>query len=165
MSFLLDKDQSYSAIDPDTNSRVVISGSPQIELKRVKFSSPDISLDTALVIRPKFPDRPIIADDPSNPCVMISAGDLNRAFSARNMRDVECNITSYGHRSLPPYLVTADSSNNLYLTDGVSGDQIKLDSELGSNYYGVQQMQFADGTVWTRQQLNALAKMGTTGND
>jgi hypothetical protein len=66
--------------------------------------------------------------------------------------------------------VTADSAGNLYLTDGTTGDQIQLDSMLNTNWdgsleYGVAQVQFADGTTWTGQQINALATMGTSGND
>ncbi|MFM0742329.1 calcium-binding protein, partial [Paraburkholderia xenovorans] len=58
---------------------------------------------------------------------------------------------------------TSDGSG-LVLTDGVSGDQITLDGMLSSRY-GVQQVQFADGGVWTSQQLIRLATTGTTGND
>ena len=65
--------------------------------------------------------------------------------------------------------VTSDSSGNLYLTDGVSGDQVKLDNQLnngyfGANEYGVATVNFADGTVWTRQQLLDLATTGTAAN-
>ncbi len=60
-------------------------------------------------------------------------------------------------------VVTGDGSNNLYLTDG--GDQVKLDSELGGGYYGVQSVQFADGTTWTKAQLIAMATTGTSGAD
>jgi Ca2+-binding RTX toxin-like protein len=52
-----------------------------------------------------------------------------------------------------------------YLTDGVSGDQIKLDYELYSSGYGVQDVDFADGTVWSRADLIAAEETGTTGAD
>ena len=61
--------------------------------------------------------------------------------------------------------VTGDSSGNVYLTDGTAGDQVKLDSELNGQYYGVQSVQFADGTTWTKAQLTGLATTGTTGAD
>ncbi len=61
--------------------------------------------------------------------------------------------------------VTGDSSGNIVLTDGTSGDQIKLDYELGGQYYGVQQVQFADGTTWSKAQLIGLASLGTAGSD
>jgi Ca2+-binding RTX toxin-like protein len=63
--------------------------------------------------------------------------------------------------------VTGDSTGNLFLADGIAGDQIKLDSMLSGSYYGVQRVQFADGTSWTRAQIIALAAQitGGTGND
>ena len=62
-----------------------------------------------------------------------------------------------------------DASGNLYLTDGVSGDQVKLDGQAmlgagGTAQYGVAQVQFADGTTWTAQQLLTLADTGSVTN-
>jgi len=68
-------------------------------------------------------------------------------------------------------VVSLDSAGDLILTDGIVGDQIKLDGERNLSYggcssYGVASVQFADGTVWTRQQLiNMAAFNGTSGND
>ncbi|WP_181969899.1 calcium-binding protein [Paraburkholderia sp. DHOC27] len=54
---------------------------------------------------------------------------------------------------------------NIVLTDGVAGDQITLDWEASSLASGVQEVQFADGTTWDRQQMLQMAATGTTGND
>ncbi|MFM0158551.1 MULTISPECIES: beta strand repeat-containing protein [Paraburkholderia] len=59
---------------------------------------------------------------------------------------------------------TADGTG-LVLTDGVSGDQITLDSMLSNDSDGVESVQFADGTSWSRQQLIQMETTGTTGND
>ncbi|SIO72643.1 Haemolysin-type calcium binding protein related domain-containing protein [Burkholderia sp. GAS332] len=59
---------------------------------------------------------------------------------------------------------TADGTG-LVLTDGVSGDQITLDSMLSNASDGVELVQFADGTAWSRQQLIQMETTGTTGND
>jgi hypothetical protein len=61
--------------------------------------------------------------------------------------------------------VTADSAGNVYLTDGTTGDRIKLDNEMLWAGSGVQSVSFADGTTWTRQQLLTLADTGTSGPD
>jgi hypothetical protein len=61
--------------------------------------------------------------------------------------------------------VTGDSSGNIYLKDGVSGDQVKLDAELSGSYYGVQPVQFADGTSWSKAQRIVQETTGTTGNN
>ena len=66
--------------------------------------------------------------------------------------------------------VSEDQAGNVFLTDGVAGDQVKLDAMLAPTYgnyaqYGVGQVQFADGTAWTQGQVAALAGMGTTGSD
>jgi hypothetical protein len=62
------------------------------------------------------------------------------------------------------------------MTDGVSGDRIQLDGMFSSTYSGVQEFDFADGTVWTRSQILANTHIigasgttqtlnGTTGNN
>jgi len=62
-------------------------------------------------------------------------------------------------------LHVAKSGNNLLLTDGVSGDQITLDSMSSSSTHGVATVQLADGTTLTRSQLIQMETIGTTGND
>jgi Ca2+-binding RTX toxin-like protein len=64
--------------------------------------------------------------------------------------------------------VTASANgSDLVLTDGVAGDQITLDSMVsGYQYgYGVQQVQFADGTTLSSAQLLRMETTGTTGAD
>ncbi len=56
-------------------------------------------------------------------------------------------------------------SGDLYLTDGVTGDQVKLDRALTSSYYGVQSVQFTGGGSLTRAQLFTMETTGTTGAD
>jgi hypothetical protein len=61
-------------------------------------------------------------------------------------------------------------SDSIYLTDGIAGDQVKLDDALQSAsefgwVTGVTTVIFADGTVWTNQQLINMALTGTSGND
>jgi hypothetical protein len=91
MPFILLNGRSRTAIDTATGSRMFIKSGPQIEYKKVMFTCPDISLDFGIEIRRKFPDQPVVTDDPGNPCVMIRAGDLNTAFATRGMRDFEQN--------------------------------------------------------------------------
>ncbi|WP_080340710.1 beta strand repeat-containing protein [Burkholderia ubonensis] len=58
------------------------------------------------------------------------------------------------------------SGNDIYLTQGT--DQVKLDEMADSiGGHGVGQVRFADGTVWTANQIIAMARniQGTTGND
>jgi Ca2+-binding RTX toxin-like protein len=79
-------------------------------------------------------------------------------------RDV--NVLAFGSGIDPSSLtVMADSGGNLYLHDGISGDMVTLDDLLTNNHYGVQQMQFADGTVWTRSQLVDAETTGTSAAD
>jgi Haemolysin-type calcium binding protein related domain len=44
--------------------------------------------------------------------------------------------------------VTVDALGNIELTDGREGDLITLDNEAYGSSYGVQTVQFADGTTW-----------------
>ncbi|WP_170275810.1 calcium-binding protein [Paraburkholderia megapolitana] len=51
------------------------------------------------------------------------------------------------------------------MTDGLTSDQITLDYAVASPIYGVQQVQFADGTMWTGAQLLQMAMTGTAWAD
>jgi Ca2+-binding RTX toxin-like protein len=62
-------------------------------------------------------------------------------------------------------LHVTETSNNLMLTDGVSGDQITLNTMWSSATHGVATVKLADGTVFTRSQLIQMEMTGTTGND
>ena len=59
---------------------------------------------------------------------------------------------------------TSATGRSLVISDGTAGDQITLEYML-SNGYGVDSVQFADGTTWTRAQLLAREMVGSTGND
>ncbi|MFM0666006.1 calcium-binding protein, partial [Paraburkholderia sediminicola] len=89
-------------------------------------------------------------------------------ISERDFSGTPHNVLQLGAGiSASSVTVTAASSGALVLTDGVSGDQITLDGMLNNSVDGVQQVQFADGTVWTAAQVDAMARQitGTTGND
>jgi hypothetical protein len=91
MTFVLTEDRINGAIDPNTNSRMVINDTKEIEYIAVVFTSPDVSLKFMIMRRAKFPDRPVVSNDPSNPGVMIVSGDLQLAFATKEMRDIEGN--------------------------------------------------------------------------
>jgi len=62
--------------------------------------------------------------------------------------------------------VKASSNHSgIVLTDGVSGDQITLDNALSGSYYGVQEVQFDDGTLLSSQELIRMETTGASGND
>jgi hypothetical protein len=91
MTFALTEGRMYSATDPNMNSHMVINTTKEIEFLAVVFTSPDVSLKFMIMLRSKFPDRPVVKNDPSNPGLMILAGDLQLAFAAKKMRDIEAN--------------------------------------------------------------------------
>ncbi len=63
-------------------------------------------------------------------------------------------------------VVTADSSGNLYIRDGVTADVIKIAGMLSDTSRGVQVVEFLnDNTTWTRAQLLQAAATGTAGAD
>lgn len=59
--------------------------------------------------------------------------------------------------------VHGDAQGNLFLVIG-NGDVVQLDGMLLSASNGVQQIQFADGTVWTAAQADAKAMTGSVDN-
>ena len=60
---------------------------------------------------------------------------------------------------------TGDDQGDLVLRVGGSGGQITLDGQLAGYYSGVQQVQFANGTIWSAAQLATLALVSTPGAD
>ncbi|SIT42325.1 Hemolysin-type calcium binding protein related domain (fragment) [Paraburkholderia ribeironis] len=76
------------------------------------------------------------------------------------------NVLQLGTGISASSITVKGTSSSIVLTDGITGDQIALDNEMDIvNNSGVQKLQFADGTVWTKQQLQQMATTGTTGND
>jgi Ca2+-binding RTX toxin-like protein len=57
------------------------------------------------------------------------------------------------------------AGTGIVMTDGVTGDQITIDAMISSATGGVQNVQFADGTTWTRAQILQMEETGTTGAD
>jgi len=76
------------------------------------------------------------------------------------------NVLKLGAGITPASLsVTTDSSGNLDITDGASGDKLQIDSMFAGTYDGVQPVKFADGTVWSRAQLIGAETTGTSAAD
>jgi hypothetical protein len=63
------------------------------------------------------------------------------------------NVLKLGEGISASSVSALTSGKNLVLSDGIAGDLITLDSFMNGSSYGVQEVQFADGTVWNRQQL------------
>lgn len=59
----------------------------------------------------------------------------------------------------------ADSGTDLVLTIAGTTDRITIDSGLGVSNYRVEQVRFADGTLWSYADLVARSTGGTPGND
>jgi hypothetical protein len=74
------------------------------------------------------------------------------------------NVLQLGSTIRPSSVgVTADSSGNLYITDGTAGDVIELAAMLSDPTRGVQSVQFtSNNTTWTRAQLIAAVVYGPT---
>jgi hypothetical protein len=81
MPFEMTKDRIWSAIDRETHARMLIDSGPEIEWLKVKFASPEISLQMRLAIEPKFADRQV--RDTTNPGIMINAGQLNHLMESK----------------------------------------------------------------------------------
>ncbi|MGO9307325.1 MAG: beta strand repeat-containing protein, partial [Candidatus Korobacteraceae bacterium] len=79
--------------------------------------------------------------------------------------DYANNVLKLGTGISPSQVtVTGNQNGDLILTDGTSGDKITLDGELLDLVHGVESVQFADGTVWSRQQLEDQATIGSSSN-
>ena len=60
--------------------------------------------------------------------------------------------------------VTSDGTS-IQLAIGGNGDHVQLDYMLSNPGYGVETVQFADGTSWSKSQLTFLSQHGTAGSD
>lgn len=86
--------------------------------------------------------------------------EINESFTSSQLP-----VLQLGAGITASTLRVAKSGNNLLLTDGVSGDQVTLDSMSSSSTHGVATVQLADGTTLTRSQLIQMETIGTTSND
>jgi len=88
-----------------------------------------------------------------------SRGYGSLEISELNFSTSDVNVLQLGSDIDPlSSIVTGDGSGNVYISDGTSGDVIKLDSMMTwlgtpSAANGVQEVRFADGTIWTAQQV------------
>lgn len=62
-------------------------------------------------------------------------------------------------------MVSQDTDRNIYLAIDGSGDRVKLASMGSDVRFGVQVVQFSDGTEWTRGQVVTMANTPTDGDD
>jgi len=74
-------------------------------------------------------------------------------------------VLQFGAGITASSLHVTESSNNLIVTDGVTGDQITLNGMWTTSTDGVGEVTFSNGTTLTRAQLIAMEMIGTTGND
>jgi Ca2+-binding RTX toxin-like protein len=79
------------------------------------------------------------------------------------------NVLRFGASIVPESItVNVDEKNGVRISDGIAGDLITIDKmAMIPGTFGVQEVQFADGTVWTAADLMAKVKPadGTIGND
>ncbi|MBV9218021.1 MAG: hypothetical protein JOY94_01270, partial [Methylobacteriaceae bacterium] len=101
-----------------------------------------------------------------NDTFIFNAGYGQLRISEQDFNPAADNILRLGTGIAPAsVVVSADGDGNLFLTLGGNGDRIQLDGMFASAVRGVQSVQFADGTVWTRQQMIAMEMTGSWGND
>ena len=89
--------------------------------------------------------------------------EINEADSSANPD----NTLAFGTGIDPTDVQASIIGGAVVLTDGISGDQVTLDNMTYaySSSYGVQDVTFADGTVWTRSTVAEMLVTGSTGND
>ena len=92
----------------------------------------------------------------------IGDGDLNIEESGRFL---QTTLVFGASITASEIIVSADASNNVYLTVGTTGGTISLDNQLSNTgTSGISGVTFADGTSWNAQQLAAMADTGSAGN-
>ncbi|SDG42860.1 calcium-binding protein [Paraburkholderia phenazinium] len=101
-----------------------------------------------------------------NDTFIFNAGYGNLEINETNFAAGATSVLQLGQGISESSMTVAGTSNGaLVLTDGITGDQITLDNGLYGDNYGVQQVQFADGTTWSEQQLLQMATTGISANE
>ncbi|MGQ0681883.1 Ig-like domain-containing protein [Bradyrhizobium sp.] len=147
---------------PDTGSETGSANSPTTPAGGFSFTPPSYTLPTQII-------------DTQVGYVSGTGGDIfiyDASYGAVEIDENDPsptpqNILKLGSMILPSNIrVTADSSGSLYITDGTTGDVIKLAGMLSDSSRGVQSVQFtSNNTTWTRTQLIQAAATGTTAAD
>ncbi len=99
--------------------------------------------------------------------------EIRESISVGGTNDtvLDLEASASGTSILPSQVtMTSDSAGDILLTDGVAGDQIKIDGMQNLAFsayplYGVNEILFGNGTVWGRQQILDMATTGTAGAD
>ncbi len=88
----------------------------------------------------------------------LEVKEVDSSASPKNILQLAAGIN-------PADVSVSNQGDSIVLTIGTSGDQVKLDQMLEGVADGIQQVQFAGGTIWSRMNLINKATIGTSGND
>ncbi|MGH8603751.1 MAG: calcium-binding protein, partial [Gammaproteobacteria bacterium] len=75
------------------------------------------------------------------------------------------DTVEFGADIIPADVHVTHDTQNVYLTIDGSMDRVKLSNWLTSDAYKIEQVKFADGTVWNRTTLFAMAMQPSDGGD
>lgn len=97
----------------------------------------------------------------------FSTGDgqdvIDEYGTASNMDQIIFNDVTADQVTVSRDLV---NNNNMTIHYGTAGDSVLLDQQYSGSVYSIEQVKFADGTIWDKNALHAAARMrGTSGND
>src|SRR5438270_538629 len=98
---------------------------------------------------------------------------FNRGYGQDVIYDYEARTTAVNVIQLGAGIAPSDVTvrrggtgyNDVVLTIAGTSEQLTVASEVNIWSSGIQEIQFADGTVWTMAMLGAMAPTGTSGND
>lgn len=93
---------------------------------------------------------------------VISDSAASNGFLATDVDTVEFGI---GINPADVTITQAGSGNDLILRINGTTDQITLNQSVNTNTYRIEQVRFADGTVWTAAQMLTMATAPTAAND
>jgi Ca2+-binding RTX toxin-like protein len=122
----------------------------------------------------------VLAGGADNDLVIGDGGDDSYVFNTGDGQDVIRDFSSYfdgdggtdtillGSGIVPEdvTIAQADSGNDLKISFAGSSDTITIDSGItGGALYAIEQLKFANGTVWDQAEIFGRASGGTSGND
>ena len=92
---------------------------------------------------------------------------INEGSQGGNITSIDKIVLGAGITAADVVLSRPNSTNDLVISFATAGDQIKIPGWYNNNDTRIEQLVFADGTIWDKAKLTAdgLVMVGTAGND
>ncbi|HWB49092.1 MAG TPA: hypothetical protein VG651_08280 [Stellaceae bacterium] len=97
MPFVMNEKPIRSARDTETGAEMTVRSGPEISLLKAHFKSTEGNLILYLRLSPKYPDKPLVKNDVTNPGIMIYSAAIELELKRQRMADYAANTRLVDH--------------------------------------------------------------------